>query len=225
MAKPELSEIEYHQLLRPFERALQQIRLEFDFYLHDIGPLNLFTIETRLKDYRRATEKARRIQISIQKLQDLAGMRIVVATEPEVEVIKQFFKNIADIGKAKLVKDERIDRKNGYRSMHMVLEVGHHFTHLPYLDAQIEIQIPTILQHAFNFVSRAWVYQNEEMFPRTWRDEFASVSSALCTIENTISRLQSAVVKEDRPEAPLTPFSYARMVKAELAVRGKSFRR
>jgi hypothetical protein len=46
-----MTESEYKKSLRPHTRALRQLVTNLDFFLEDIGPINVFSISSRLKEY------------------------------------------------------------------------------------------------------------------------------------------------------------------------------
>jgi hypothetical protein len=85
-------------------------------------------------------------------------------------------------------------------------------------DVKVEIQLQTIMQHAFNFVSRAWVYKSDHAYPATWQDEFRSIARALRKLDRSIAKLHEAVLEaatRGSDHEPLTPFSYQRILKQE----------
>ena len=80
---------------------------------------------------------------------------------------------------------------------------------------RIEIQLQTILQHAYNFISRAWVYKSEHTFSEEWHQSFREISQTLAQLDKRVSELQEQVLMTSASEGdsdPLTPFSYQRIV-------------
>src|SRR5947209_6603425 len=126
-------------------------------------------------------------------LQDLAGLRVVVATADEVEVLATFLKDAESRDKLKIVSDRPIASADGYRSRHFVLEVGSSITHSIY-DVKVEVQLHTIMEHAFNFISRAWVYKSDRAYPQAWQREFRSVSKVLHKLDDRIAKLHAEVL-------------------------------
>lgn len=118
---------EYLLFRRPYERALRQLRLELEFFLEDVRGINAHTISERLKAFESALAKSQNINLPISDLQDIAGLRIVVATATEVDVIARFFFRKADSEDLAISTDKRIEKGDGYRARHLVVEFGGHY--------------------------------------------------------------------------------------------------
>ena len=54
-----------------------------------------------------------------------------------------------------------------------------------------EVQIPTVFEHAFNIISRAWVYKAETSFAPGWLDRFRELSSRLSDLDNLAAGLHN----------------------------------
>jgi ppGpp synthetase/RelA/SpoT-type nucleotidyltranferase len=204
---------EYLRFRRPYQRALQQLRLELKFFLQDVRGINVHEVSSRLKSYKSATRKCRP-NLPIADMQDIAGLRIVAATTTEVDTIARFFSRKADSKDLAITTDERIARPDGYRARHLVVEFDGHYTRSMY-PTRVEVQLQTIMQSAFNFISRAWVYKRDLCFPKPWGKEFRQVSAVLARLDARITKLQTEVLDSSArsgPNEPLTPFSYQRIV-------------
>lgn len=209
-----MTEHEYKKMLKPYSRALQQLLLELEFFLEDIGPINIYSISSRLKSFPKALRKSRQFKIEIQDLQDLAGIRVVVATQKEVDVITRFFTRQKYVNDLKVESDKKIARENGYRARHIVVNLKGNYKRSMYA-SRIEIQLQTIFEHAYNFISRAWVYKNEKCFSEDWKSNFLELSKMLAIIDEKIVKLHDEVIKssaKDGDDEPLSPLSYQRIV-------------
>jgi ppGpp synthetase/RelA/SpoT-type nucleotidyltranferase len=210
-----VNESEYSWFTRPYRRALRQLRLNLDYFIEDCGNVNVFSITDRLKEYRSAVSKSQQLGISIRDLQDIAGVRIVVGTQHEVEVLGNFVTHEQWLDRAELKSDEVVQKSNGYRARHLVAELKWSTTHSMYT-ARVEIQLLTILEHAFNFISRAWVYKSGAAFPSGWKKEFAEIASRLRDVDSSVSAAHSRILASAtlaRDDDPLTPFSLQSIVK------------
>jgi ppGpp synthetase/RelA/SpoT-type nucleotidyltranferase len=209
-----MNEKDYSQLLKPFKRTLSQLLLEFDFFLEDIGPLNIYSVESRIKSYRNAISKAQRLGKPVEELQDIAGLRIVVATKNEVEIIKRFFTRQADKKDVIIERNQTINKKDGYRSTHLVIQYKGHCARSMY-PSRVEAQIPTIFEHAFNFLSRAWVYNSDKSYSNDWKVRFEALAEGLEKFDRESSFLHREVIAssvcKDGNE-PLSPLSYQHIV-------------
>lgn len=209
---------EYARFTRPHQRILRQLCLELEFFLADVGPVNVFSVESRIKGFASAASKSRRMSMPIEKLQDVAGLRVVVATRPEVEVVKRFFQRRADISKdIQIVKEVEIARPTGYRSTHLIAKFTGHYSRSAH-DGNLEVQIPTIFEHAFNFVSHAWIYKSTTEYDDEWKRRFREMSVKLASIDDEATALHHDAVDESRIDPNrerLSPMLFCRLVREE----------
>ncbi len=214
-----MTESEYKEMLRPHTRAVRQLLTDFDFFIEDIGPINLFAVSSRLKEYESATRKARRLGMPIEELQDLAGMRIVVATRHEVDVVARFFYREQDSKDLELESDEQLSRETGYQARHIVSVVQPRYTRSVH-PARVETQLMTVLQQAFNFMSRAWVYKSDSALSPKWQSRFRELAENLRNQNKLANALHTEVIQSDSTltdTAQLTPLSYQRLVRKVFA--------
>jgi ppGpp synthetase/RelA/SpoT-type nucleotidyltranferase len=211
-----MDEVEYRDILRAPERALQQMLLDFRFFQEDVPGFLVFSIESRLKTYQSAKLKAQQRGVNISDLSDLAGARIIVGTTQEVDVVSRFFTRKEFSEELLVESDEAISRPDGYRSRHLVLRYPPSYVRSAF-PARVEVQLPTIFQHAFNNLSRSWTYKSNHAFSPTWKDSFSAISAQLDALNASASELYSQVVESARgqdPCAPLTPFSLQVIVRS-----------
>jgi hypothetical protein len=77
------------------------------------------------------------------------------------------------------------------------------------------VQLQTIFEHAFNFISRAWVYKSNKSFSRDWHSKFKMLSEELRKLDKIATQLHNKVVDSSANEIdtdPLSPLSYQRIV-------------
>lgn len=209
---------QYSEFTRPHQRFLRQIVLDFQFFVEDLRLQGVFSTEARVKEYGSATAKAAALTIPIEELQDIAGIRVVVASPHDVPLVLRFFERRAEISKDfKIHTTDRISRPAGYRSTHLIGEFdGHHSRSMR--PGKVEVQVPTILEHAFNFVSRTLVYKSSAKHNSEWKAEFKALSSQLAALDEVAGRLQSTAHDEAKLKPhhePLTPYVYQRVLREE----------
>jgi ppGpp synthetase/RelA/SpoT-type nucleotidyltranferase len=206
---------EFLRFRRSFDRVLRQILLDLEFFIEDLSGINVYAVTHRLKTFESALEKSQRLnKLKIEKMQDIAGIRIVVATLDEIDVIVRFFSRKADSKDLIIKSDKVISRKDGYRARHLVLEFSAHYSRSIY-PAFVEVQILTLLQNTFNYISRAWIYKANRELTDEWHSNFQKLSIDLAEIDQRIAQLQKQVIDSSvssAPDDPLTPFSYQQIV-------------
>jgi ppGpp synthetase/RelA/SpoT-type nucleotidyltranferase len=209
-----MNKVEYLKFQRPYQRVLRQILLDLEFFIEDLVGVNIHSITHRLKSFDSALKKSQSLNIPVSEIQDIAGIRVVVATINEVDVIVRFFSRKQDSKDLIVKSDQVIAKKNGYRARHLILEFNGHYSRSVY-ETHVEIQILTLLQHTFNYISRSWVYKTERSLPDEWHAKFKDLAIDLASIDEQIANLQENVVIASASigdNEPLTPHSYQRII-------------
>jgi ppGpp synthetase/RelA/SpoT-type nucleotidyltranferase len=206
---------DYALLTRSHERFLRQVELDLAFFIEDVGSLNLHSITSRIKSFEGATAKSRKLGLPVEEMRDIAGLRVVVSTRPEVEIIRRFFTRQQDSKDLQIEMDEAVQKDDGYRSWHLVAGFHGHYQRSVH-GGRIEVQIPTVFEHAFNLISRAWVYKSKTSFAAGWEGRFKQLSNQLAGIDRLAATLHDEVVQSASRAvgtAPLSPMSYIRIVR------------
>lgn len=209
-----MNRAEYLRFRRPYERVLRQLLLDLEFFVEDLVGINVHSITHRIKTFESALEKSKRLNLKIDEMQDIAGIRIIVATIDEVDVVSRFFSRKAYSKDLTIKSDQMINKKNGYRARHLVLEFSGHYSRSMH-PAFVEVQILTLLQNTFNYISRAWLYKTERIFTEEWQADFKKLASDLTEIDQKIAKLQKQVIESSVVKGygePLTPLSYQKIL-------------
>lgn len=211
-----VSPLEYEKILEPHMRALGKLELELEFFLRDVGSIDVFSISSRIKEYGKAIRKSKQQSVAIDELDDLAGLRIVVGAAPEVSVAERFFTRQKYGKDIEIKKRKRIKRRDGYRALHLVIELKGHYQRSGY-PGRVEVQLQTIFEHAFNFLSRNWNYKQPWQTSSQWKTDFTRVSKSLEKIEKAVSALYTDLVDSasNAEDAPLTPHFLRQIVLRE----------
>jgi ppGpp synthetase/RelA/SpoT-type nucleotidyltranferase len=183
--------------------------------VEDLVGIDVHSIIHRLKSFDSALKKSQDLNIPISELQDIAGMRIVVATADEVDVVVDFFSKKQYFKDFVIESDKVIERKNGYRARHLVLKFNGHYSRFSCHETYVEVQILTLLQHTFNYISRSWIYKTERALPHEWHTEFQELSHTLAKVDKQIAKLHKSVIDVSASVSdnePLTPYSYQKII-------------
>lgn len=206
----------YEIIVEPHRRALKTLELEWDFFIRDVRELNLFSVSSRIKQYDRAVMKASHLGIPVSELDDLAGLRIVVGTLIEIPIVMRFLTRQEVSKDLKIIKNRQIDREAGYRATHVVIEKRSNY-HSSVFPGRVEVQIHTIFQHAFNFLSRNWSYKQAWQTSPEWTAKFTELSHLLSSIDQAAQELHLSQIQLQGAidAATLTPNSFQLIVKSE----------
>jgi len=207
-----MTEAEYSDLAKSLDRFLRVLLLELEFFIDDLPGIEVHSVHKRIKTFESATNKSNKLGIPIHKLHDISGIRIVTATQDDARAVVRFFTFKIDTKRLKLIKDNFLERPDGYRARHLILAEMISYSKGPFL----EVQIVSLIENAFNHISRTWSYKASLELPDDWQTEFRSVATDLAKIDERIQKLHEVVVTSAVQQAgpsPITPFTYQLLTK------------
>ncbi|MGZ4870069.1 MAG: hypothetical protein ACXV2F_06910, partial [Halobacteriota archaeon] len=169
----------------------------------------LAIVQTRPKSLSSFAEKIirKRAEVSdpVNEFTDLCGGRVITHTQTEVTAICKYIEEHFDIDWDNSVNiDQRLKATEfGYRSVHYIVSlrpgpmtVGSIAIEVPETVARLkaEIQVRTLLEHAWADFSHDKSYKSSFAFPRQWQRELARIAAVLedadqsfATIENRLT--------------------------------------
>ena len=143
----------------------------------------------------------------LQDITDLVGIRIITYLESEVD-------NVAELIEKEFTKDPEnsIDKRIlkadqfGYRSLHIVVELNKSRSALTeyesYKGLKCEIQIRSILQHAWAEIEHDLGYKGKSAIPTSHARTFNRISALLETADNEFDRLKKELEQYEE-EVPM----------------------
>ena len=147
------------------------------------------SITSRVKERYSFEQKVRRDKkgkySSARSVTDIAGARVVTYFEDDVELVANIIKDNFAVDPKNSVNKSRslsIDRF-GYRSVHFVVSLSKERLALPenhkFASLQIEIQVRSLLQHAWAEIEHGFGYKSESNVPASVKRRFSRLSGLL----------------------------------------------
>ena len=144
------------EILPQYERLTAGVRSLLENMLKK-NNIEFLSVNGRTKKLDGALEKIQRKEYNDpeQQLTDLSGIRVITYLEEQVSQISTIVRSLFDVDKANSLDRTEIlgDDKVGYRSTHFVCTLGKKRGELPEYerlgDLKFEIQVRTVLQHAW----------------------------------------------------------------------------
>jgi putative GTP pyrophosphokinase len=136
---------------------------------------------------------------ALSDITDLAGIRVVAYYEKDVERICETIRSSFSVDEANSTdKTDIIDADRfGYLSKHFVVSHEERRRDLPenvrFADLKIEIQVRTVVQHAWAAIDRQLPYNNEADIPRELRRKLFRISALLELADKEFSEVHTAV--------------------------------
>jgi ppGpp synthetase/RelA/SpoT-type nucleotidyltranferase len=169
------------------------------------APLSI--VQTRPKSIASFGEKALRKKFKydhpVKQITDLCGGRIITHTRSEINTLSEFIKNHFEIDwNNSLDVSQRLKPTEfGYRSIHYIImfKPGVFPTiNIPVkipneiIGLKAEVQLKTILEHAWANFSHDYTYKGAFKVPEKWERELAALAASLEVADNSFSFIQSA---------------------------------
>lgn len=137
----------------------------------------------------------------IEEITDVSGIRVIAYTNEDVQKICEILQNEFSIDKEKSINKSMIleTDKVGYRSFHFILQLNESRTNLPeyiaYRDLKCEVQVRTLLQHAWAEIEHDRNYKFAGVLPDEIKRRFHLVAGVLEMIDSEFDRLSKDIDK------------------------------
>ncbi|MGM0668319.1 MAG: RyR domain-containing protein [Gemmatimonadota bacterium] len=184
-----------------YQRYAQILEGFLKWGARDLAPLAI--VQSRPKSITSFAEKAwrKRHQYAdpLHQLTDLCGARVICRTRSEVEAVSAFVEDNLEIDweNSSDCSQRLRSAEFGYRSVHYIVEFRG--GGIPGFDVEIprevlskpaEIQIRTVVEHAYADFAHDITYKGAFRLPSSWERELAGVAAALEEADQTFSRIE-----------------------------------
>lgn len=190
----------YRCAIMEIETKLKVLNEEYSLK-HDRNPIN--SIKSRLKSYSSIREKLQREGIvatpeQIEKnLNDIAGVRVICS----------FIDDVYDVTSALLQQDDitliaikdyiKNPKPNGYRSLHLIIEVPIFLQHEKRM-VKVEIQLRTIAQDFWASLEHQMRYKKNFEFTDDMANELLECATLSADLDERMEKLNKYITKASR---------------------------
>lgn len=190
----------YRCAIMEIETKLKVLNEEYSLK-HDRNPIN--SIKSRLKSYSSIREKLQREGIvatpeQIEKnLNDIAGVRVICS----------FIDDVYDVTSALLQQDDitliaikdyiKNPKPNGYRSLHLIIEVPIFLQHEKHM-VKVEIQLRTIAQDFWASLEHQMRYKKNFEFTDDMANELLECATLSADLDERMEKLNKYITKASR---------------------------
>lgn len=157
----------YLEIYKPlYDKYLSRLHTLITELVSQLG-IPIFQIESRVKDVDSFTDKVakKNYQKPFEEIKDFAGIRLITYYNDDVEIISEVLKSefLVDPIHSSDKADGLDIQEFGYRSLHLVLSLTERRARLrewkPFANLPAEVQIRSILQHAWASISHKIDYK------------------------------------------------------------------
>ena len=196
----------YLQMQCRYQSAIREVRtklenLDEEFQLrHKRNPIH--HMQSRLKTVQSITEKLQRRNLPVsfasaaENLYDIAGIRVICSYISDIYTIADLLKNQDDIV---LIKEQdyiTTPKKNGYRSLHLVVQVPV-FLAEGKVWVPVEVQIRSIAMDLWASLDHQLRYKEPHRIPKELSAELLHTAKDMAEIDLRMQRIYNMVEKLD----------------------------
>lgn len=211
-----MSELEiqesYEKNKLKYERAAQSVKREIDNFIEDIDPELLHYSTYRIKSLESVIRKYKELKLKLEDMDDVAGVRVICRNISDRDTVLWFIKE--------RYKNHRIARKdelNGYRAIHIILQIQVLVAGIP-KPVTVEIQLRTTAEDYYDVLSRRDLYRKPAA-EAGWFEEMRKASNELKRLDEKLERLKQKCVADDistQQQKRLTVDAIKQLVKMRL---------
>jgi len=192
-----------HGLLTSFTEMMEKLIIEL---LND-NKINFHSVTSRVKEesslYKNLSESTEEIT-ELEDIHDLAGLRITTYFSDDVDLVAAIIEKEFDIDEQNSVdKRSLLDPDRfGYLSIHYVVKLTETRSKLAeykrFVKCQAEIQIRSILQHAWAEIEHDLGYKTSHAVPKHIRRQFSRLAGLLEVADDEFLRIRDSLLKYEK---------------------------
>ncbi len=185
----------YRCAIMEIETKLKVLNEEFSLK-HDRNPIS--SIKTRLKSYTSIKEKLERQGLvatpeEIEKgLNDIAGVRVICSFLDDVYAVADALLKQDDITLIARKDYIKNPKPNGYRSLHLIIEVPIFLQHSKHM-VKVEIQLRTIAQDFWASLEHQMHYKKDFEFTTEMANELLECATLSATLDERMEKLNEQI--------------------------------
>lgn len=187
----------YDSALKEINTKIEILNNEF-VHIYNYNPIE--HIKSRLKTPDSIVKKLKRygfevtIDNMVEKLSDIAGIRIICSFTSDIYQIAEMIKKQSDVT-VLYVKDYiKNPKPNGYKSYHMVVTIPIYLTDGP-VDTKVEIQIRTIAMDFWASLEHKIYYKFEGNAPAYLQKELKACADVVNMLDVKMFSLNQAILE------------------------------
>jgi putative GTP pyrophosphokinase len=191
----------WREMLSPYDLAVGELVVKFEHIMKEHRDKGLYSpieqVNGRVKKISSILEKAQKKKIAIEeideKIEDIAGIRIICQFVEDIEKVVEIIKSRNDM-EVKSEKDYITNRKeSGYRSYHMIVYYSVQTLSGP-KKLQVEIQIRTLAMNFWATIEHSLQYKYKQNIPGHIRERLLASAAAIVSLDREMSSVRKEIM-------------------------------
>lgn len=203
------------------------------FLIQDLeeNKISIFEVQSRVKDEKSVENKiiSKGYHDPVNDIEDFCGVRVICYYQEDISQICEIIKNNFDILSEENKKDDLGDNQFGYASHHYIVQLksewlGHPSTKgLKGLKA--EIQIRTMLMHAWSAISHKLLYKKEEDIPSQFKRKLNRLSALIELADEQFDQIKNEKLKysSSLTSSKILKFNFSEEINSDNLMALKSY--
>lgn len=185
----------YQAAIREVQTKLENLDDEFQMK-HKRNPIH--HMQSRMKTIRSIMEKLQRkhlqqsITSAVDNLTDIAGIRVICSYLQDVYTVADLLTNQDDVHVVKVRDYIKHPKSNGYRSLHLVVEVPVYLSE-GRLAVPVEVQIRTIAMDFWATLEHSLRYKARDQVPQSISDELLQTATDIAALDMRMQDIHDKV--------------------------------
>lgn len=191
----------WREILDPYQLAVEELLVKFNHLMVEHRNAGMYCpieqVKGRVKSISSILEKLQRKNQNIneleEKIEDIAGIRILCQFVEDIDKVVALIKNRNDM-EIKSIKDYISNAKeSGYRSYHMIIYYDVNTIH-GVKRIQAEIQIRTLAMDFWATVEHSLQYKYKQNIPEDIKGRLISAANALLILDQEMSAVRDEIM-------------------------------
>ena len=185
----------YQAAIREVQTKLENLDDEFQMK-HKRNPIH--HMQSRMKTIRSIMEKLQRkhlqqsITSAVDNLTDIAGIRVICSYLQDVYTVADLLTSQDDVHVVKVRDYIKHPKSNGYRSLHLVVEVPVYLSE-GRLAVPVEVQIRTIAMDFWATLEHSLRYKARDQVPQSISDELLQTATDIAALDMRMQDIHDKV--------------------------------
>ena len=185
----------YQAAIREIQTKLENLDDEFQMK-HRRNPIH--HMQSRMKTIRSMMEKLERkhlqqsITSAVDNLTDIAGIRVICSYLQDVYTVADLLTSQDDVHVVKVRDYIKSPKSNGYRSLHLVVEVPVYLSE-GRLAVPVEVQIRTIAMDFWATLEHSLRYKARDQVPQSISDELLQTATDIAALDMRMQDIHDKV--------------------------------
>ena len=198
----------FQKLIMQYQCALLEVKTKFEVLNHELSINSdqnpILSIESRIKKPISILEKMKRknIEISVQAIEenicDIAGIRVICCFPKDIYTLAEKICEQDDIRLIERKDYIKNPKPNGYRSLHLILEVPVFFMNEK-KPMKVEVQMRTIAMDFWASIEHKLYYKKQtDGFPDSVSEDLGICAEQLHTIDMKMQEISERIYHQER---------------------------